>query len=158
MSVLAVISRQTVAEEIEACRENCKDYGWLISSVDEVNQLFTVTMTSPIDQQQYIVEVRFDNYPETPYLLDFIHPITKVRGVPNAYPKNRDSFFNRHGVQGVICHPCSRKSYAGYTGIHSDWAITNWKALAGGLINLNAILDTIFTRISNRAQYEGRMV
>ena len=75
MSVLAVISRQTVAEEIEACQESCKDYGWLISSVDEVNQLFTVTMASPIDQQQYIVEVRFDNYPETPYLLDFIHPV-----------------------------------------------------------------------------------
>jgi hypothetical protein len=158
MSVLAVISRQTVAEEIEACQENCKDYGWLISSVDEVNQLFTVTMTSPIDQHQYIVEVRFDNYPETPYLLDFIHPVTNVRGVPNAYPKNRDSFFNRHGVQGVICHPCSRKSYSGYTGLHSDWMITNWKALAGGLINLNTILDTIFTRISNTAQYEGRMV
>lgn len=159
MSVLAIISRQTVAEEIEACQENCKDYGWLISSVDEVNQLFTVGMTSPIDQEQYIIEFKFDNYPEHPYLIDFIHPKTDIKGEPNAYPhKVGESFFNKTGNQGFICNPCSRKSYSGYTGIHSDWTISNWKAGANGLINLNAVLNTIYTRISNKATYDGRMV
>jgi hypothetical protein len=159
MSVLAIISRQTVAEEIEACQENCKDYGWLISSVDEVGQLFIVTMTSPIDQEQYIIEFKFDNYPEHPYLIDFIHPTTGIKGELNAYPyRAGQHFFNKTGTQGFICNQCSRKSYAGYTGVHSDWVITNWKAGANGLINLNAILDAIYTRISNKATYEGRMV
>jgi len=159
MSVISYISQQTVAEEIIACQENCNDYNWLISSIDEVNQLFTVKMASPIDNAPYIIEFKFDNYPESPYLIDFIHPISLTKGIYTAYPWYKgDSFFNRHTNDGVICHPCSRKSYAGYTGIHTDWQITNWKAIAGGLINLNAILDTIYSRISNKTHYAGRMV
>ncbi len=158
MSVPANISLLTVEEEIEACYQNCKDYDWLISSIDEVNQSFTVEMRSPIDQEHYITEFKFDNYPETPYLIEFIHPTTKVKGAVNAYPKNNDSFFNQYVGQGIICHPCSRKSYSGYTGLHGEWPIGNWKALAGSLTSLNAILNTIFTRLSTKTDYNGRMV
>ncbi|MDB4921211.1 hypothetical protein [Mucilaginibacter sp.] len=159
MSVLAYISQQTVAEEISTCQDYCKDYGWLISSLDEVSQSFTVTMESPIDQQQFIIHFSYDNYPETPYLIDFIHPESKIKGTPAAYPKySGDSFFNQYNTQGVICHPCSRKSYSGYTGIHADWQVSSWRTIAGGLTNLCAILDTIYSRISNRQYYVGRMV
>ncbi|MFD0940190.1 hypothetical protein [Pedobacter boryungensis] len=159
MSVPSYISSATVAEEIEACQENCKDFNWLISPLDEVNQLFTVSMVSPIDQKEFIIEFRFDNYPETPYLIDFVSPENKQVGEFSSYPLYQgDSFFNRVAQGGVICHPCSRKAYAGYSGIHSDWQLVNWRAIAGGLINLNAILDTIYTRISNKTWYRGKMV
>jgi len=158
MSVPSYISVATVAAEIEACQENCKDFNWLISPVDEINQLFTVSMASPIDQGEFILEFKFDNYPETPYLIDFICPITKLVGITSAYPKYLgDSFFNSTAQVGVICHPSSRKAYVGYTGIHADWQPTNWRSIAGGLINLNGILDTIYTRISNQTHYSGKM-
>jgi len=159
MSVPSYISTATVAVEIEACQDNCKDYNWLISPVDEINQLFTISMTSSIDDEQYIIEFKFDNYPESPYLIDFICPTSGNLGVVPAYPRyTGDAFFNQYNGQGLICHPCSRKAYAGYTGLHTEWQAPNWRVIAGGLINLNAILDTIYTRISNKTHYNGRMV
>jgi hypothetical protein len=150
-----LISLETVNSEIDACNENCKMYGWKISAVEDDNQSFTVLMISPIDSERYHLHIVFDRYPQIPYLLDFIDPETQQIGTKHAYPKNKDdSFFHPNAV---ICHPCSRKSYAGYAGLHGDWQMDGWKKNAGGLININAILDAIYTRISNKFLYNGRL-
>lgn len=157
MSSARLISLVTVTEEIKACKESCELFGWLISPIDEINQQFTVIMKSPIDNQEYIIEFKFDDYPQLPFLVDFIDAKTNQCGALCSYPKGHDSFFNQHNGMGVICHPFSRKSYTGYTGIHNDWSIASWKQLAGSITNLDAILDTIYTRISNKQYYVGRM-
>lgn len=148
------ISLLTVQAELMNCREDAEIYRWAISSIDEVAQRFSVTMTAPKDSQVFVVSVQFDDYPAQPLLIDFIDPATGVTGTKNAYPKSNDSFF--HG-QRVICHPCSRKSYSGYSGLHADWPLHNWKANAGALTHIPAILDAIYSRISNQ-YYDGRMV
>lgn len=154
MSILAKISLATVIQEITDCRENADAYGWVITEPDPVTQRFSVEMVAPSDQEKYEIIIQFDNYPQHPPLIDFKDPENGVLGTPRAYPKNNDSFFQ---PQGLICHPCSRKSYAGYVGLHAEWQLSGWKANAGSLTNLNAILDTIYSRISNQ-QYAGRMV
>ena len=147
------ISLLTVKQEIEDADEYCKSYNINISSIDEINQRFTVLMRSLVDKEQYIIQFGFDDYPEKPYLIDFIHPETKEAGKPNCYPEGGDNFFHPNGL---ICHPCSRKAYAGYTGVHSEWSMLSWRENAGGLKNLKGIIDCIFSRISDKTYYKRR--
>jgi hypothetical protein len=155
MSVQPQISLITVRREIEECHDGYALYGWSTSDIDVDNQTFTVFMTSPIDNEKFELEFKFDNYPEWPYLIDFIDPKTRGKGTVHAYPKGKtDSFF--HG-NGVICHPCSRKSHRGYSGLHQEWNLIGWQTLAGGLINLKSILEAIYIRISDNSFYDGRM-
>lgn len=156
MSVPALVSLLKVKEEIKECQENCEQYGWVISSIDETNQTFTVLMTSPIDKEVYELYFKFDNYPEYPYFIDFTDPQTRQTGTAHAYPKGKtDSFF--HAPRVVICHPCSRKSYKGYTGLHSEWELIGWQSIANGLVRLNPILEAIYARITDNTFYDGRM-
>ena len=159
MSTTASISLIRVRREIADCQEACKANGWTIFPIKEEDQSFAVSMCSPIDQEVYLMEFKFDNYPEWPYYIEFIHPETKTRGATTAYPKGKlDSFFNKWQEQGIICHPCSRKSFAGYGDLHKEWALTGWQTIAGALINLKAILSTIYDRISHQQLYDGRLV
>jgi hypothetical protein len=156
MSVLSQISLLRVRDEINECHENCESYGWLISAINEEEKTFKVFMTSPLDKEAYEIEFEFTNYPEHPYLIEFIDPRTKEKGTEYSYPKGKtDSFF--HQPRRVICHPCSRKAYKGYTSLHSDWEMIGWQSIAGGITNLASILDAIFTRISDNTLYDGRM-
>lgn len=113
-------------------------------------------MKSRIDDQSYILEVKFDNYKELPLHLEFIDPVTGNPGTKNAYPKNNDSFFH---PQLCICHPCSRKSYGGYANVHNDWTLAAWQQnpKVTTLTNLKAIIQAIYFRINNEITYEGRM-
>jgi hypothetical protein len=154
MSVLPKISMATVIEEIAVCREDAEAYGWVISDPDPVTQHFSVIMTAPSDKEKYELYMQFDNYPEYPLLIDFKDPRTGALGTRHAYPNNlHDSFFHPNGI---ICHQCSRKSYANYSGLHKDWSLAGWKANAGSITNIHAVLDTIYSRISNQ-YYAGRM-
>lgn len=158
MSVDRRISIATVKSELDKCQEYCKRYSWDISEINETDLKFTVLMVSPIDEELFIIEILFDNYPQMPPLIEFLDPQTGARGVKNAYPKNRDSFF--HSMP-CICNPCSRKSYKAFShsAPHGDWQFNGWKTnpKVGNLKSLNWILATIYTRISNKQHYEGRM-
>ncbi len=159
MSVVKEISLIIVKKELLGCISYGKKIGWILSEIDESNLSFTVQMTSPIDGEVYVVEVIFDNYPEIPPLIDFIHYQTGQKNILGAYPKNRDSFFHPNGP--CICNPCSRKSYRDFvqTGPHEDWKMIGWQnnPQAGNLISMDAILKTIYSRISNPDYYEKRM-
>lgn len=161
MPVDARISLITVQRELKECQEDCKRYHWEISNIDEQNQTFIVKMKSPIDNELYVIEIKFDNYNEWPPYIEFIDPISDQRGTKKSYPLSSGgdygSFF--HPQHPSICHPCSRKAYQGYTGLHGDWNITGWQQnpYTGTLTNIRAILLAIYGRISNRKTYGGRM-
>ncbi len=156
MPVDPKISSAIVRQELEACKEDIALYGWEISSIDEPNQVFTVKMKSPIDNQVFIVEIKFDNYKEIPPYIEFIDPTTGQRGSKIAYPASKGrtgSFFH---TNACICHPCSRKAYGG---LHKDWALSGWQSneKTGSLKNIRGILEAIYSRISNEDEYGGRM-
>jgi hypothetical protein len=162
MSVSPSISLSKVKVELERCKVYGERCGWLISEIDEHNQAFTVTMTSPLDNEIYILEVVFSDYPELPLILEFIDPKTEERGTKNAYPKSKDSFF--HGAP-CICNPASRKSYKEFNpnGPHKfdgpdRWQLAGWKQnkRIGTLTSLDSILRTIYLRISDERYYEKK--
>ena len=159
MSVVKEVSFIKVRKELANCIDYGKKVGWILSEIDESGLSFTVQMTSPIDGEIYIVEVIFDNYPEIPPLIDFIQYTTGKTNIPGAYPKNKDSFFHPNGP--CICNPCSRKSYKEFvqTGPHGDWKMIGWQKnpQVGTLTSMDAILRTIYSRISNPEFYEKRM-
>jgi hypothetical protein len=151
----ATVTQLTVDHELTEAREYGTCYAWQISDPDTDNQLFNVQLCSPVDQEIYLMEFRYDDYPEKPYLIEFIHPGSGLRGDKTCVPKCRhDSFFH---PEGLICNPCNRKAYEGYRGLHSDWKMTGWQQIANGLINLKSILDAIYTRIADKTIYEKRM-
>ncbi len=158
MSVSPSISLKNVKAELDKCRDYGEKCGWLISDIDELNQTFNVTMTSPLDNETYILEIVFSDYPELPLIMEFIDPKTGRRGVKNAYPKNDDSFFH---PAPCICNPCSRKSYKSFNSIgpHKDWQLTGWREnpKVGTLISVDSILRAIYSRINNKTKYHGRM-
>lgn len=158
MSVDRRISIATIRSELDKCHEHCKRFGWKISEIDEEALSFTALMESPIDQEKYLMEVQFDNYPQLPALIEFIEPDTGARGTTKAYPKSEGSFF--HGMP-CICNPCSRKSYKQFSenAPHGDWQLDGWRdnPQTGNLKSINSILSTIYRRISDKRHYTGRM-
>ena len=161
MTVDSRIVLTTVQSELHACEEDCKRYGWEISKIDEEKQTFIVKMKSPIDNEQYIIEIKFDNYNEWPPYIEFIDPTTDQNGTKNSYPLSKgdhNSFFNTQ--HPCICHPCSRKAYKEYTGLHKDdWKMIGWQnnQSVGTLTDIRSILLAIYHRISNTMVYAGRM-
>lgn len=149
-----MVTLATMQQEFAEAVTGCEVNGWEFSEIKEETQQFTVRMVSPIDQEIYIIEFHFDDYPEKPFMIEFLHPSNGQRGTSVCYPRGYDSFFQ---PTGSICHPCCRKAYAGYTGLHADWQMAGWQQIAGSLTRLLPILEAIFTRISNKSTYNGRM-
>jgi len=157
MAVDPRTSTAIVRKELEDCQNDALRNHWEISRIDEQNQIFTVKMKSPIDNEDYIIEMKFDNYKQLPLYIEFIDPKTGERGTKNAYPASKGKFgVFFHGFP-CICHPCSRKAYT--PGPHGDWALTGWQQnpQIGLLTNIRAILLAIYSRISNEEEYGGRM-
>jgi len=156
VTVAPAISRKTIRAELKDCGDLCKPGCFEISEVDEKSQTLVVKMRSRIDQEEYILKTKLDNYREWPPLLEFIDPSTGQEGTKHAYPKCTDSFFHSFPC---ICNPCSRKSYDGYSGVHKDWNPAGWKqnSKVGSLTNLRAIFEAIYSRINSEELYTGRM-
>jgi hypothetical protein len=149
------ISLATVRKEIEDAMEYGEIYGWQINSASLDTGKFTVLIQSPVDQEKYLLEFVFDDYPEKPFLINFIHPETGAVNGLGCLPKGNDSFFNTHAL--TICHPCSRGAYAGYKNLHTEWPMIGWQKIAGGLINVKFILMGIYERIADKNLYDGRL-
>lgn len=111
----------------------------------------------------FILDIRCDNYKETPPFFEFIDPDTGERGTRHAYPKTSDSFFHEGGL--CICAPFSRKAYKSVvqTGPHADWSFADWQTSTVSNIRwsdyskLGDMLGLIQTRLSRPALYKGRM-
>ena len=165
MSVDKRISIETAKNELKKCHEYCEKYGLKISEIDEDLMTFTVLMVSPIDNEKFIMEIRIDDYPQIPPLIEFVEPVTGLKGTKRAYPDNTvrsgskgDGFF--HSMP-CICNPSSRKSYKAYSlnAPHGDWKYDGWRnnPRTGNLKTLNRIISTIYYRISSKVYYKGRM-
>ncbi len=159
MTVDARTSLDIVRVELRNCEEDCTRYRWMLSTIDEKNQGFTVVMKSPIDGELYIIVIKFDNYKEWPLHIEFVDPGTGERGTKSAYPAPNDKIGGFFHEKPCICHPCSRKAYQGYTDLHNDWSIVGWQQhqQVGALTDIRAILLAIYHRISNPEVYRGRM-
>lgn len=158
MTLPPLFSTEIVKEELKTCDDLIQENKIIITDFDEESQKFKVTMKSTIDNEEYILQVDYENYNEWPLYLDFIDPETSKIGVLTAYPKCNDSFFNETGP--CICNPCNRKAYKDYTGLHKDdWKLIGWKqnSKISTLTNLRAILFAIYSRINNKQIYEGKM-
>jgi len=165
VKLLAVDPRTTlqiVKQEIADCGNDASRWGWIFSEIDEEKQRFTVRMKSPIDQNEFIIEIKFDQYKSQPLFIEFIEPSTGNRGTLKAYPRSlgkAGGFFHNNPC---ICHPCSRKAYRVEErpqAPHSDWNMSGWQQnpKVGSLTNLRAILQAIYIRISDPECYGGRM-
>lgn len=159
MAVDPRIALSNVRRELDECKDVAELYGWEISYINEKAQLFHVQMISPIDDEKYIMEIKFDNYKSIPLLIEFIDPKSNKRGIRRAYPKSQDyagRFFHGHPC---ICHPCSRKAYKSEAGLHPKWSLGGWRQnpRVGTLTSIKAILLAIYFRISNEGLYGGRM-
>jgi hypothetical protein len=160
MSVDRRISLEIVRNELQDCQPDIERSGWKVSPIDEEKQTLRVEMTSPIDEERFIIEILFDNYREWPLFIEFIDPKTGTIGALNAYPapsKKYGGFFHN---KPCICHPCSRKAYKGYTDLHQDWGdLIGWQSNPGigDLKTIRAILRAIYFRIRDPEIYDGRM-
>lgn len=159
MSVDPRISLTIVQKELQECQKDAARFKWVISEIDERNQLFTIKMTSPSDGEEFIVEMKFDNYKEWPLLIEFIDSKNGERGTKRAYPSEQGNYGNLFHGYPCICHPCSRKAYQGYGDVHKEWDLTNWQqnSQVGLLKTIPAISRAIYARISNPNIYKGRM-
>ncbi len=159
MSVDRRISINIVRQEVQDCQEDSQRFGWEISETNEETQIFTVKMKSPIDNEQYVIEIRFDNYKEWPLLIEFIDPKTGQKGTKVAYPAPSGKFGGFFHEKPCICHPCSRRAYKGYSDLHQEWNMSGWQQNlgCGDLKNIQSILRAIYFRISNPDTYRGRM-
>ena len=160
MSVNPDISHMVILHEIDECKEDAIRFGWEFSPIDLKDLSFTVTMTSSIDNERYILYIRFDDYKELPLYLDFIHHHTGEIGIKNAYPApNKGPYEGFFHDKPCICSPCSRKAYSSLGGPHKDWILSGWmeNKNVGSLTNLQAILRAICFRINNPELYGGRM-
>jgi len=159
MAVDSRIALSNVRRELDECKDVADLYGWEISYINEKDQLFYVHMISPIDNEKYILVIKFDNYKSIPLFIEFIDPISNKHGIQRAYPKSQGftgRFFHGHPC---ICHPCSRKAYKSESGLHTDWSLGGWRQnpRVGTLTSIKAILLAIYSRISNEDLYGGRM-
>jgi hypothetical protein len=150
-------SLNIVRKELEDCSKDAVRNRWEISPINEQSQVFTVKMRSPVDSEEYIVEIKFDNYKALPLRIEFIDPHTGEKGTRNAYPSSKGKSGSFFHTLPMICHPCSRKAYA--PGPHAEWVLTGWQKnpQVGSLTNIRAILLAIYSRISNVDEYGGRM-
>lgn len=148
------VSLALIKKEIADCQTG--NYGWSFSEIDEANLNFQVTMQAK-DEEVFILKISFDDYKHLPLLIDFVDPESSVIGIKSAYPIDKTGFFNN--TQIAICHPCNRKAYRGYTGLHADWGEpSGWQnnPNIGALKSLKPILEAIYFRITND-DYNGRM-
>lgn len=156
MSVSKEISIDTVEEELKKCQIHAERFGWVISDIDLEQLVFRVQIKSPVDNEEYLLEIKFDNYPEWPLCIEFIDPTSGRGGIKSAYPAGKGkagSFF--HG-NACICHPSNRLAYIN---LHREWNLSGWKqnSKVTSLTNLEAILLAIYHRIDNAEFYAGRM-
>jgi hypothetical protein len=161
MAVDKEVSRQHIREEMAMAEDVAKTCDW-DAAVDYEKLTVTVKMTAH-NGDRYVVEMLCDDYKEIPPFIEFIHPDTQARGVPQAYPRGKDSFFQASGP--CICAPFSRKAYKSVCpeAPHADWNFGNWQTSTVNGVSwvdyskLGDMLGLIYARISRADRYAGRM-
>lgn len=120
------------------------------SMLSEDDLRIRVTGESRVDDETYVVEMRFDGYRAIPPLVEFVHPETGELGARAAYP----SCFHDHPC---VCARYNRKTYTAHTNLHSDWQYGDWSA-EPGTERIGGMLNHIFANINNHFDsYKGRM-
>lgn len=153
MTVAQEISRDIIRAELNQTQPLVKTFGWVLE--EKLEQLiFTVRIRSSIDNEEYVMEFKCDNYKETPPFIEFINPVTGERGTRKVYPKNGNGFF--HSTP-CICAQFNRKAYKEFGGPHGDWSIGNWINLRPEVSTLGDMITLIQRLINNRNFYGGRM-
>lgn len=153
MAVDKEISKEIIRAELNQIQPLIKTSGWTLEEKMEELSL-TISLRSSVDNEEYIMEFRCDNYKEWPPFIEFIDPATGEKGIRRAYPKNGNGFFHQHPC---ICAQFNRKAYSQYGGPHGDWDIGNWMNLRPEVGTLGDIIILIQRLINNKNFYNGRM-
>src|SRR5579863_7490145 len=101
MAVDAEITRQHLREELALVKEVATVHKWGV--IPNFRDLIVLVTMYAHTGDQFIMEIRCDDYKEVPPFFEFIDPETGERGTRNAYPRTTDSFFHESGL--CICAP-----------------------------------------------------
>ena len=99
-------------------------HGWQLKW-DRDALLLHAEITAP-DEERYIFEFRFDDYPELPPLVDLVHPDSGERNTARGcFPSGGKSYFHPNNL---ICAYWSRRAYGALGGPHNDptWIMGDW--------------------------------
>ena len=146
------VSLHHVQAELEQAEPIVKVFRLVVDSsmLSEEDLRIRVTGGSRVDEEKYVLEMRFDGYRAIPPLVEFVHPETGELGVRPAYP----SCFHRHPC---ICTRYNRKTYQEHANLHSDWPYGDWSS-EPGTERVGGMLNHIFASINDHFDsYKGRM-
>ena len=120
------------------------------SMLSEDDLRIRVTGVSRVDEETYVLEMKFDGYRGIPPFVEFVDPKTDALGVRSAYP----SCFHDHPC---ICARYNRKTYQGHSDLHTEWHYGDWSS-EPTTEGIGGMLNHIFARISGQVgNYKGRM-
>ncbi len=161
MAVSPEVTRQYLEDELALVTDVATTYKWSVTP--DFDKLVVLVTMSAHNGDLFVLEVRCDNYKETPPFFEFIDLDSGQRGTPRAYPKGPDSFFHSSGP--CICAPFNRKAYKSVvgTGPHGDWNLGDWMTSSANNVpwanysKLGDMLGLIQKRLSRPEWYSGRM-
>lgn len=154
----AEVTARVVEAELNAVERKLEDAPGEVIERGENPPSVRLKLESRIDGEVYYLEGVFDDYPQKPGLWEFYHPGDDEKGKVDHYPDDEA----KHGLDTiflddpVICHPASRRAYAGYTGKHGGWEMKEWRTIEEDSIDsIPRFVDMILSRI-NSDLYNGR--
>ena len=147
------VTRKVLGEQLEHVRSVAASHEWQVDA-DLDTLIVEVTMESPGDGEEYIVQFECEDYDDKPPLVEMVDPETGEVGTPHAYFDDGNGLI-AHPNGPILCHRFNRRVYE-EDGIHNDWNdLAGWQRKAGNLTNLGDILVYIHRRL-HTPHYEGR--
>ena len=146
------VSVHYVQAELQRAEQIVEAFGLDVdtSMLTEADLRIRVSGASRVDDEEYVIEMRFDGYRAIPPFVEFLDPKTGDAGTRSAYP----TCFHRHPC---ICARFNRKTYGGHSGLHTEWHLGDW-ASNPGTEDIGGMLNHIFASINNHfGTYKGRM-
>lgn len=156
----ADVTRSLVKRQLEDVQELAPTNGWEVEA-DLDALTVEVRMQSPVDGEEYVVQLDCVGYDEKPPYVEMVHPETGETGHYEAYFNDRGKgksliAFGDGKDDPVLCHQFNRRIYEDDATPHSDWTMGDWQSDAGNLTTLGDILLDIYHRISDPERYQGR--
>jgi hypothetical protein len=145
--------------QLSNVRPFARDHDWEVSADLEALTV-EVSMSSPIDDEEYIIHLECAEYDARPPFVEMADPETGEHGTPNAYFDDRSGpgkFLIAYPDKDrpIICHRFNRRVYE-EDGVHDNWNnIAGWQQEAGNLTTIGDILAYIYSRL-HEPHYDGR--
>jgi len=144
------VSRVKVEKELERAASSAQRRGWQLQW--DPNALFLRASITAPDNEVYIFEFHFDDYPEIPPLIDAIHPETGERNTAQCFPTGGSGYFHS---SNRICAYWSRNAYTAGGPHAGNWVMGDWASKDPLRKELGLIL-TLLADFLEDTSYKGR--